>query len=54
MAHGNYLSAPESRRQVNDMFLSQTAKVEFVSRCPVHEQTVITNTQQQLTSQFSD
>jgi len=39
------LSAPESRRQVNDRFPSQTAEVEFASRCPVHEQTVTTNKQ---------
>jgi len=48
-AHATYLSTPESRQQVNDRFLSQTATVESVSHCRVHEQTVIANTQQLLT-----
>jgi len=48
------LSAPESRRQVNDRFPSQTAEVEFASRCRVHEQTVTTNKQTTLSTLCND
>ena len=40
IAHATDQLALESRRRANDKFRSQTAVVEFVSHCPVHEQTV--------------
>jgi len=48
-ADATHQSAPESHRQVNDRFPLQIAEVEFVSRCPVHEQTVIIRRQLWLT-----